>query len=636
MAKKIKYNFSGYATKNDVKCSDGRVIRQNAFKHQDGTKVPLVWQHLKDDPSNVLGHAILEHREDGVYAYGVFNDTFSGKNAKALVEHGDIEALSIHANQLKQIVLDVMHGMIREVSLVMTGANTDALIDNVCISHSDGSKSEDLTEAIIYCGENLLNEEIEHSDGEDNKDEDDKDNKDNKEEDNKDGQDDKLKHAETQTKEQTVGEVFETLNAVQKEVVYGMLAEVVEAVTDDEADPKDKDLKQSDDDKGTDNKDTDKDDADTDPKDKDNKEELEHKSEGGINMKKNVFDTTKGDEATKKVELTHAQVDTIFTAAKKGGSLKDAVLEHAGTYGIDNIEYLFPDARKLRTAPDFIKREDDWVDGVISGTNKTPFSRIKSMTADITEDEARAKGYVKEGLKAEEVFGLLKRVTTPTTIYKKQKLDRDDIIDITDMDVVSWLKMEMRMMLNEEIARAILVGDGRAPGHADKITEANIRPIYKDDDMYNHKVTIAADDDTVDMMEAILRARTDYKGTGKPAFYTTPNILTDMLLLKDTTGHRLYKNEKEVADALRVSKIVEVPVMENLTREDGDDTNDLLGIVVNIRDYTTGADKGGKISMFDDFDIDYNQHKYLMEGRMSGALTVPKSALTIERTQAAG
>jgi HK97 family phage prohead protease len=600
-----KYDFSGYVTRNDIKCTDGRTIRKNAFKHQDGVKVPLVWQHLKADPSNILGYAMLEHREDGVYGYGVFNETASAKDAKELVKHGDIEALSIHANQLNQVVLDVMHGMIREVSLVVTGANLGAFIDNVCITHADGSDTEDLSEAIIFSGEKISTEEIEHAE----------------------------KVKVTTVKEETVGDVFETFSDKQKDVVYGMISEAIDAVTDDATN----ELKQSDDSAKDDSA---KDDSDKDNSDKDiptdGTDDIQHKNEGGTNMKKNIFASKETDKENKQVELSHADVSSIFTKAKKAGSLKDAFLEHAGTYGIDNIDYLFPDAVKLRTSPDFIKREDDWVTGVISGTNKTPFSRIKSVSADITPDEARAKGYVKEGLKAEEVFGLLKRITTPTTIYKKQKLDRDDIIDITDMDVVAWLKMEMRMLLDEEIARAILVGDGRTAGHVDKITEANIRPVYKDDDMYNHKVTIAATADTTDMMEAILRARTNYKGTGKPAFYTTPEILTDMLLLKDTTGHRFYKNESEVAQALRVSKVVEVPVMEGLEREDGDDTHDLLGIVLNIRDYTVGADKGGKISMFDDFDIDYNQHKYLIEGRMSGALTVPKSALTVERTQAGG
>jgi HK97 family phage prohead protease len=597
-----KFNFSGYVTKNDLRCSDGRVIRKDAFKHQDGEKVPLVWQHRKDDPSNVLGHAILENRTDGVYGYCTFNNTESGKNAKELVEHGDISALSIHANQLKQVVNDVLHGMIREVSIVIAGANPGAMIDNRCITHSDGSDVDDLTDAIIYSGEYIDIDDVEHAEA-----------------------------------ELTVQDVFDTFTDEQKDVVYGLIAEAVDAVVEDG-------MSQSDEDEGEDSSEDQKEDVNHTeqeaPKEEpntDKKEDITHNSEGGSEMKKNIFEDRDNEkEGKKEMSLSHADVSTIFANAKKIGSLRDAMLEHAGTYGINNIDYLFPDAIKVRTAPDFIKRDDGWVNAIMSGTSKTPFARIKSMAADLTADEARAKGYVAGNLKTEEVFGLLKRVTTPTTVYKKQKLDSDDVIDITDLDVVAWLKMEMRMMLDEEIARAILVGDGRNPASDDKIVEAHIRPIYKDDDMYNHKITLAANTTTTDMMEQILRARSVYKGSGSPTLYTTSEILTDMLLLKDTTGNRIYKTEAEIAAALRVTKIVEVPVMEGLSREVGIDTLDLLGIIVNIKDYTVGADAGGKLSMFDDFDIDYNQHKYLIEGRMSGALTLPKSAMTIERTQAAG
>ena len=604
----MKFNFSGYATKNDLLCSDGRVIRKDAFKHQNGAKVPLVWHHLKNEPSNVLGHAILENREDGVYAYCIFNDTKSGQNAKMLVEHGDIETLSIHANQLKQKLSDVIHGVIREVSLVVAGANPGAKIDNVCIVHADGSEEIDDTEAIICNNIPIDCEEIEHE----------------------------IKIGGTNMDENmTVGEVFESLTDVQKEVVYGMIGQAVEASAGE--------MKQEDVDysemtheeifKTLDETQQALVIAYMEHAYNEGGNELNHE-DGGDDMKKNVFDGQQ--QETKNVELSHADVTSILTNAQKLGSLKEAVLEHAGTYGIDNIDYLFPDARTLRKTPDFIKRDTEWVNSVLTSTNKSPFSRIKSIAADITADEARAKGYVTGALKTEEVFGLLRRTTTPTTIYKKQKLDRDDVIDITDLDVIAWLKMEMRMMLDEEIARAILIGDQRAVDHVDKINEDNIRPIYKDDDMYNHKVTVANDATTQEIIEEIIRQRKEYRGSGTPTFYCNSTILTDMLLLKDTTGRFIYETMDALAARLRVKSIVEVPVMDSVTRVDGGDTHDLLGIIVNLRDYTVGADKGGKVSMFDDFDIDYNQHKYLLEGRMSGTLTVPKSAMTIEKTQAAG
>jgi HK97 family phage prohead protease/HK97 family phage major capsid protein len=571
-----KFDFSGYATKIDLKCSDGRVIRKDAFKHNSGQTVPLVWQHLHNDPTNILGHALLENREDGVYTYCTFNDTESAKHAKMLVEHGDITALSIHANQLKQKGDSVIHGVIREVSLVLAGANPEALIDNLSIQHGDGRYETDETEAIIFTGQKISLTDLEHSDdsGED----------------------------------KTVKDVLDTLNDEQKEVVYAMLAHALG--------------------EGKDKKD------DEEEKDEDNKK-MEHSDKGGNKMKKNVFDN-KGDEDKKKTTLTHSQFQTILANAQKCGSLKEAVLSHAGTYGIDDIDFLFPDAKTITPVPDFIKREMGWVPGVISGTRHTPFSRIKSTAADITAEEARALGYVKGALKKDEVIKLLKRVTGPTTVYKKQKLDRDDIIDITDLDVVAWLKSEMRMMLDEELARAVLIGDGRASDSADKINEENIRPIHKDEDMYAHHVSLDSDVDTFDIVEAIIRARVHYKGSGNPALYTTPNILTDMLLLKDTTGRRLYNTESELASALRVSKIVEVPVMEGQTRETDDDVPvemDLIGIIVNLKDYVMGADKGGQVSMFDDFDIDYNQYKYLIETRCSGALVHPKSALVIEKVK---
>lgn len=564
-----KYDFSGYATKNDLKCSDGRTIKKDAFKDNDGKTVPLVWQHFHNTPDNILGHAVLENREDGVYAYCKFNDTPSGKNAKLLVEHGDIKAMSIWANNLKQQVKDVIHGVIREVSLVMSGANPGALIDNVNIAHTDGTYQEDETEALIYSGFNISTAEIQHED--------------------------------TKTDGDTVEEIFATLTDKQKDVVYAMLASVSHS---EEAEKDDKNL--------------------------------EHQNKGGTILKTNVFDNEVNEEDVK-TTLTHDQLREIMTDAQKCGSFKEAFLSHAQTYGIENIDYLFPDAKTVTPTPDWIKRDTGWVSGVINGTHHTPFSRIKSTAADITAEEARARGYIKGSLKKEEVFKLLKRVTGPTTIYKKQKLDRDDIIDITDLDVVSWLKAEMRMMLDEEIARAALVGDGRDPESEDKINEECIRPIYKDDDMYAHKVAVAVDADIEDIIESIIRSRKNYKGSGNPTLYTTTEILTDMLLVKDTIGHRIYKTEAELASALRVSRIVEVPVMDGLSRETEDETPvtlDLLAIMVNLKDYTMGADKGGNVSMFDDFDIDYNQYKYLIETRCSGALIHPKSALVIEQARA--
>jgi hypothetical protein len=566
MSKK-KYDFGGYATKNDLRCADGRVIRKDAFKDNDGMTVPLVYQHIHNDPSNVLGHALLENREDGVYAYAKFNSTEAGKNAKLLVEHGDINSLSIFANNLVQRGSDVIHGSIREVSLVLSGANPGALIDNLTIAHSDGTYEESDVEAIIYSGEEISTESLEHKDVDD----------------------------QNQNGSETVKDIFNTLSEKQKNVVYAMIAEAIEG-------------------------------------------EVEHSDiEGGEeDMKVNVFDNeTKDNSQT----LSHAQIQGIFEDAARVGSLRDSFLFHAQEYGIEDIDILFPDARTVTPTPEVIGRRMDWVQGVLNGIKHTPFSRIKSTAVDITAEEARARGYVKGSLKREEVIKLLQRVTTPTTIYKKQKLDRDDIIDIVDLDVVAWLKAEMRMMLDEEIARAILVGDGRDPEEdPDKINESNIRPIYTDADMYSHKVTFEEDpEDTPEvntnkLIDTIIRARKNYKGSGTPTFYTTTDVLTDMLLVKDKMGRRLYNTEAELASALRVKEIVEVEVMENLSRTDDEDrTLELLGIIVNLRDYTCGADKGGKVSMFDDFDIDYNQHKYLIETRMSGALTKPKSALVIEK-----
>ena len=573
-----RFDFSGWATRNDLKCSDGRTIRKDAFKDNNGQKVPLVWNHQHNEPFNVLGHALLENRDEGVYAYCAFNDTEAGQNAKRLVEHGDVSALSIYANQLKQHGGDVIHGSIREVSLVLAGANPGAFIDSI-ICHGEESEEE----AIIYTGEDIS---LSHSDNEEIKEE-------------KPMED--TKKVENKTDNKTVKDVFDTLTEEQKTVVYALIGQALESA------------------------------GETD----DNDENDEYDDEEDNNMKHNVFDQ---DEMMQGNVLSHSDMEEIFSDAKRTGSLKESFLAHAeGTYGIDAIDTLFPEPKSMNTPPDFIKRDTNWVAGVINGVHHTPFSRIKSMFANITEDEARAKGYIKGKLKKEEVFTLLKRTTTPTTIYKKQKLDRDDIIDITDFDVVAWIKSEMRMMLDEEIARAILVGDGRLTSDDDHINEANIRPIWKDDDLYTIKTKItvgasATDDDKAKaVIKAAVKSRKNYKGSGNPVLYTTEDFLTNCLLLEDTQGYRLYKSEQDVATAMRVSRIVTVPVMENLTRTDSESKErTLVGIIVNLNDYNVGADKGGAVNMFDDFDIDYNQQKYLMETRCSGALIKPYSAIALE------
>ena len=574
------YDFSGWATRNDLKCSDGRIIRKDAFKANDGQKVPLVWNHQHTSQDEVLGHAILENRDEGVYAYCSFNDSESGKTAKILVQHGDIDALSIYANQLKQQGPNVMHGNIREVSLVLAGANPGAFIESI-IKHGEESDEE----GIIFTGETISLEHAKTVDSSAEK-EDVLEHADSNKEDSK--MADEPKNTEG---EKTIGEVFDTLNEEQKNVVYAMIGQALE--------------------------------------DKDNE------SEGGDEeMKHNVFDT---DTQNQENVLSHDAMETIIADGKRYGSLKESFLAHAQEYGIENIDYLFPEAKSLNTPPDFIKREMGWVQKVMSGTHHTPFSRIKSMFADITEDEARAKGYIKGKLKKEEVFSLLKRTTTPTTIYKKQKLDRDDVIDITDFDVVAWLKSEMRMMLDEEIARAILVGDGRLASSDDKINESNIRPIWKDEDLYNIKSTIevdaaaTADQKAKAFIRACIKSRKNYKGSGDPTLYTTEDVVTDCLLLEDTTGRVIYDTMEKLRTALRVKEIVTVPVMEGLTRTTTEgDTLNLMGIIVNLADYNVGADKGGAINMFDDFDIDYNQQKYLIETRCSGALIKPFSAISLE------
>jgi hypothetical protein len=595
----MEADFAGYATKAGLKCSDGRTIMPDAFKHQDKMTVPLVWQHGHDSPENVLGHAILENRPDGVYAQGFFNDTPTGQNAKLLVMHKDIRALSIFANELVERAKNVLHGAIREVSLVLSGANPGALIDYVRVVHSNGDTDVLSEEAVIYTG---LEFELIHSAT---------------------GAavadvvvqpKPKIEDVPVTPKEpevtdtttataaaaavvqhaagdQTVQDIFDSMSEAQQNVVYYMIGAALDQATTDAT--------------------------------------AAHSAipltrEEFAEMVHNVFEQNGTGTKTEGPSLSHDQLKTIVEDAQKMGSLKDSFLAHAVEYGIEDIDILFPDAKSVTTSPDFLSRRMEWVAAVIDGTKHSPFSRIKSTAADITAEEARAKGYVKGAKKKDEIIKLLKRVTTPTTIYKKQKLDRDDIVDITDLDVVAWLKAEMRLMLDEELARAVLIGDGREPDDEDKIDEDHIRPIAFDDDMYAHSVTVPANTTPDGYVESILRARKFYKGTGTPSLYTTDDILTDMILLKDKMGRRLYNTEAELAAALRVDKIVAVEVME--------DVAEVLAIIVNIADYTLGADRGGNVSMFDDFDIDYNQYKYLIETRVSGALTKPKSAVVLKQT----
>ena len=568
-----KYDFSGWATKNDLQCSDGRTIRRDAFKDNDGQTVPLVWNHQHNDPLNVLGHALLENRKEGVYAYCKFNDTPAGQNAKMLVEHGDVSALSIYANRLKQDKGNVTHGVIREVSLVLAGANPGAFIDSI-MRHGESSDEE----AVIYTGENLA---LYHAD----------DNNDNKE-------DNKVAN----NNERTVQDVVDSMTEEQRNVMYALIGQALE----------------------------------------DSVEHSDYNNEGDDYMKHNVFDNEMNNENV----LSHADMEQILKDAKRIGSLKEAVLAHADNFGIikgsgpmgAGIEDLFPDYKNMNNVPDFIKRDTGWVAQVMGAVHHTPFSRIKSMHADIREDAARALGYMKGNLKKEEVFSLLKRTTDPQTIYKKQKLHRDDVIDITNFDVVAWLKAEMRMMLEEEIARAILIGDGRLADDDDKIAQEHIRSIYKDDELYSiHKVldNIAdADDKAKAFIKMAIKSRKEYKGSGEPTLFCSEDILTDMLLLEDNNGRIIYESEQALARALRVKNIVTVPVMENCTRQVSGVNRELLGIIVNLKDYNVGADKGGAVAMFEDFDIDYNQQKYLIETRCSGALIKPFSAVVIEMKQA--
>jgi HK97 family phage major capsid protein len=535
---------------------------KDAFAHNDGKVVPLVWNHQHNDPLNVVGHAVLENRKDGVYAYCVLNDSIPGKQAKTLVQHGDVTSLSIYANQLQQQGGNVLHGEIRELSLVLAGANPGAYIDTIAHSDEYDEETGDEIVPVLFQGQSI---ELQHAD-----------------EATEEKEEPKEEPKVPENKEKTVQDVFDELTEEQKTVVYALIGQALEEG------------------------------ADVEEEDEGDEEDMKH----------NVFDT---DEQNDENVLSHSEMMEIINDGKRFGSLSESALQH----GITNIEYLFPEAQAVTNTPDWIQRDQTWVKKVMAGVHHTPFSRIKSMHADITGDEARALGYIKGKLKKEEVFALLKRSTTPQTIYKKQKLDRDDVIDITDFDVVAWLKGEMRLMLDEEIARAILFGDGRTAGTDDKINESNIRPIVKDTQAnlyaFNADVAAGADADATakNFIRAAIKARKDYRGTGSPTLFVGADMLSDMLLLEDGFGHSLYKTENELATKLRVKEIVEVP--------DEIIPDDFYGVIVNLNDYYVGADKGGAVNMFDDFDIDYNQQKYLIETRCSGALVKPKSAIVLKK-----
>lgn len=609
----MKYDFAGWASKNDLRCADGRIIRKGAFAVQDGAKVPLVWNHQHGAVGAILGHAILENRDEGVYAYGLFNNTSAGQDAKECLKHGDIEALSIWANNLDEYNHEVLHGVIREVSLVTAGANPGAFVESV-LSHGEPMEEGD-SEGIFYSGEGIILEHsIENVNEEEKPDQNELKHSDDKEKtaDEKAPESDKKETDEGKT----VAEVLATLNDDQKAAV-GIVINEIEKEKEKPNDDKEEDTE----------------------------------------MKHNMFE----DQAAQPNVISHSDMEKIFSDAKRLGSLRDAVNENfeeggvlahsiptdgmigpsqstaSQTYGFRDPDMLFPEYRNINgNTPEWISRNMDWVQKVMSGVKRSPFSRIKSQFADITEDEARAKGYIKGHLKKDEVFTLLKRTTDPQTIYKKQKLDRDDIVDITDFDVVAWIKAEMRVMLNEEIARAILIGDGRLSSSDDKIQENHVRPIISDVDLFNVKVPVTAvqgEDTAKTQINTIIRSRKKYKGSGNPTFFTTEDVLTEMLLLEDGIGHKLYKTEAEVATALRVKEIVTVEAMENQTVTVSNKKYPLLGVIVNLQDYNVGADKGGEINLFDDFDIDYNQYKYLMETRISGALIKPFSALTVYTNQ---
>ena len=666
------YDFAGWATRNDIKCSDGRTIRHGAFSADDGKRVPLVWMHNHKDVNQVLGHADLEERDDGVYAYCSFNNTEAGQNAKECVEHGDVVALSIFANELRQKGGDVIHGAIKEVSVVLAGANRGALIDAV-LSHGEVSEEEAQISFVGY-GDILLHKDKDEDEDEENEKDENQDESEDEEsedeepeeseedeqeesdaEDEEEKEEKPVKHADDEDDDETVGDVLKTLNEKQKKAVAILISQAVSGKTE-------KSLSHADDEGET------SDDGETveDVYNTFNEKQKEvvaflvgkaaEEAEGGSEMKHNAFDGS-----VQQNTLSHDDFMEIVRVGKQMGSLREAFnaakeegfLAHADgdtpqpgvDYGIGNIDYLFPDAKTINTTPDFIKREQDWVAKVLGATHHTPFSRVKSIFADITEDAARAKGYIKGKLKKEEVFGLLKRSTDPQTVYKKQKLDKDDIDDITDFSVVAWLKAEMQMMLKEEIARAILIGDGRLASDDDKIDESHIRPVYNDADLYTVKIPVevaanATEDDIARaLIRAMVKARKQYKGSGNPSFFTTDDYVTDALLLENGINERLYKSEAEVATAMRVKEIVPVEVMEGqtikITESGVTKEYPLIGVEVNLVDYNVGTNGGAKTDFFDDFDIDYNQYKYLYETRMSGALIKPFSALSFYLKRAA-
>lgn len=583
---KSDFDFCGWATRTNVKCSDGRTIMSGAFDDMDGKKVPLVWNHDHENLRSVIGHSLLKVRPEGVYCYNKLNDSTDGNEARIRVNNGDLDSLSIYANQIKQTGTNVVHGNIREVSLVLAGANPGAFIDTV-ISHSDDCDEE----AIIYNSEIIHSADVEHADEK--------------------SEPKNESKSESSSDDETIDEVIKSMTPTQRDVMFALIGQAL-GETGDESDDDD------------------------------------NNSEEGDNVKHNVFDA---ESTTDNTELVHSALDNIIAEAKTGYSMKRIyndylashteeapAIQHAATYGVEPVDMLFPEAKTINTTPEFVQRDMGWVSTLMGSVHHTPFSRIKSVFADITADEARARGYMKGKLKHDEVITLLKRTTTPQTVYKRQRMDRDDIIDITDFDVVAWLKAEMRMMLDEEIARAVLVGDGRSSASDDKISEEHIRPIWKDDDFYTIKASFTtasdASKDAEAFIDTAIRSRKDYKGSGNPILFTTEDMLTDMLLLKDQIGHYMYNSVTDLATRLRVRQIVTVEVMENQTRSVASKTHTLKGVIVNPTDYNIGADRGGAINMFDDFDIDYNQQKYLIETRISGALIKPYSAIAIESATA--
>lgn len=590
----MKFDFSGWATKNDLTCSDGRTIKHNAFKENDGQRVPLVWQHGHNAVDNVLGHALLENRDEGVYAYCAFNDTPGAENAKELVKHGDVKALSIYANRLDQRGADVIHGNIVEVSMVLSGANPGALIDNVALEHSDGSWTESEDEAVIYSGLTLSHDSGETTEDTESMDEDEVYDED----------------------DLTVADVLETLDDDQRLAVAALIEEISGNV-----DAEDEDFDEDEE-------------FDEDYDDEDYDEDAEHGDFGGDTlMHSNIFE---GDaRAAMGPHLSHADEELIFAEARKPGmTLRTAVLAHAADYGIKNPELLFPDATNLDPEPQRIMRENSWVSKVLQGAKHSPFSRVKTQWSNLTADDLRAKGYVKASRKKDVVYEVANRKTEPTTVYNKTKIDRDDVLDITTFNVVAWMQQNLRLALEEELARAVLIGDGREVSNPDKIKESNIRPIWKDDELFSHKVLVDKDAKTEDVIDIVRRSRKFYKGSGMPVLFTTNAFVCDMLEIKDINKRYIYETKQAVANALNVSDVIEVEVMEGAKREVAGKTQNLLGIIVNMQDYTLGADKGGETSFFEQFDIDFNQQKYLLEARCSGSLTKYKSAIVIEKATA--